>query len=116
MKKNQSQSPSKIQAKTVSNTNIEDVKAKVSDVKVFGDGDQFKLLCKAFSEKEGWMKSTKAMEVERVGCVVQTTTQQQNKDGSYVIAEAVVFIPGTRIIEILNTKKEVTGRKLIHIA
>ena len=37
----------------------------MSVVKSFsvGNGDMFKLLCKASSQKEGWMKSTKAMEI-----------------------------------------------------
>ena len=46
--------------------------------------------------KEGWMKSTKAMETGD-GCVVQVTTQQRNPDGSYAIAEALVFVPDTEI-------------------
>jgi len=100
--------------KTLSNTSIADVKNKVSDVKVFGDGDSFKLLCKAFSDKEGWMKSTKAMEISKVGCVVQSTTQQLNKDGSYSLAESSVFIPGVKIDDDLNDDGKVVGRKLIH--
>ena len=39
--------------------NIEDAKKKVSDIKIVGDGDTFALLCKASSESQGWMKSTK---------------------------------------------------------
>lgn len=78
--------------KTLHNENIAQVKENVSDVKVFGNGDLFKLICKASSEKEGWMKSTKVMETEK-GCVVQVTTQQRNLDGSWSIAEALTFVP-----------------------
>ena len=58
-------------------------------------------------EKEGWMKSTKVMEILHVGCVVQITTQQRNPDGSYAVAEAVTFVPGVILFD--NT----AGRCLI---
>ena len=83
--------------KTLDNANIADARSKVSDITVYGDGDMFKLLCKASSEKEGWMKSTKTMEIPGVGCVVQVTTQQRNIDGSYAVAEAVTFVPGVKV-------------------
>lgn len=82
--------------KTLDNINIEDAKKKVSDIKVFGNGDLWQLICKASSEEQGWMKSTKAMLVTG-GCVLQVTTQQKNPDGSYAIAEALVFIPNGRV-------------------
>jgi hypothetical protein len=82
--------------KTLDNINIEDVKQKVSDVKVFGNGDLFVLIAKASSESQGWMKSTKVMETP-VGCVVQVTTQQKNPDGTYSVAEALTFVPGVCI-------------------
>ena len=81
-----------------------------TDVVMFGD-DLFKLLSKASSENEGWMKSTKAMQTGK-GCVVQVTTQQQNKDGTYAVAEAVTFVPGAIIKEIVNRGGEVIGRRL----
>lgn len=88
--------------KTLGNTDINGTKKNVPDVVVFGDGDTFKLICKASSEAQGWMKSTKAMEIRhadggRGGCVVQVTTQQKNIDGTYSIAEAVCFVPGAWI-------------------
>lgn len=85
-------------SKTLNNTNIADVKTKVSDVQVVGNGDLFKLLCKASSDAEGWMKSTKAMATP-FGCVVQVTTQQRNPDGSYAVAEALTFVPGVKIVQ-----------------
>lgn len=85
-------------SKTLDNTNVAEVKAKVSDVKVFGDGDTFKLICKASSESEGWMKSTKVCEVKGIGCIVQVTTQQRNSDGSHSIAEALTFVPGSKVV------------------
>jgi hypothetical protein len=79
--------------KTLHNSDISGAKENVSDIKVFGDGDLFKLIAKASSKKEGWMKSTKAMEIKGVGCVIQVTTQQ----GEHV-AEALTFVPGVTII------------------
>lgn len=79
-------------AKTLRNSDISGARANVPDIDVYGDGDLFQLLCKASSEKEGWMKSTKAMEIFGVGCVVQVTTQQNDN-----IAEALVFVPGVKV-------------------
>lgn len=82
--------------KTLDNKNTEDTKSKTSDVVVLGNPDQFKLICKASSKSEGWMKSTKACQVGS-GCIVQVTTQQRNPNGSYSLAEALTFAPNTRI-------------------
>ena len=83
--------------KTLHNSDANGAKKNVKDIQFYGDGDMFQLLCKASSQSEGWMKSTKAMEIEGVGCVVQVTTQQRNPDGSYAVAEAVTFVPNTAI-------------------
>ena len=96
--------------KTLHNSDISGTHKNVKDVRTVGNGDMFKLLCKASSEKEGWMKSTKAMEIEDIGCVVQVTTQQRNSDGSYSVAEALTFVPDVKI-----TKDIDSGRKLIRI-
>ncbi len=92
--------------KTLHNSDISGARQNVPDIKVVGDGDIFRLLCKASSLAEGWMKSTKAMEVPG-GCVVQVTTQQMNPDGGYAIAEALTFVPGVKIVDDENN-----GRKL----
>lgn len=85
---------------------IEDAKPKVSDIKVFGNGDLFQLICKASSKEQGWMKSTKAMYIEGVGCVVQCSTQQCDN-----VAESLTFVPGVKIVD-----DSVTGcRKLVPI-
>ena len=93
--------------KTLHNSDVSGARKNVKDIKVVGNGDQFQLLCKASSEAEGWMKSTKAMETGS-GCVVQVTTQQRNEDGTYAIAEALTFVPGAKI-----APDENNGRKLI---
>jgi hypothetical protein len=88
--------------KTLHNTNSIAAHKNVSDLQVYG-GDLWRLLCKASSEDEGWMKSTKVMGLWRaddprgtdpLGCLVQVTTQQRHADGSYCVAEAVTFVPG----------------------
>ena len=98
--------------KTLGNTDSNGTKKNVKDVVFWGDGDMFKLLCKASSEAEGWMKSTKAMETLH-GCVVQVTTQQKNIDSTYSIAEAVTFVPGVKIEEKKDSDGKVVSRFLL---
>lgn len=83
--------------KTLHNSDVSGAHKNVSDLSIVGDGDMFQLLCKASSQKEGWMKSTKAMQAGK-GCLVQVTTQQRNPDGSYAVAEALTFVPDVTII------------------
>jgi hypothetical protein len=94
--------------KTVGNTTSSQAKKNVKDIVFWGDGDTFKLISKASSKAEGWLKSTKAMEIEGVGCVIQVTTQQGDN-----VAEAVTFVPKTRIVETTNAKGEVISRKIV---
>lgn len=94
--------------KTLENSDVSGARVNVPDIKVVGNGDSFRLLCKASSKNEGWMKSTKALEIPGVGAVVQVTTQQRNADGSYAVAEALTFVPGVRILGDINE-----GRRLV---
>lgn len=98
-----------MQEKTLDNTNMEEAKKKVSDIKITGNGDLFKVLSKASSDDQGWMKSTRAMEIVGVGVVVQVTTQQRNPDGSWAVAEALTFVPDVTIQNDVDG-----GRKLVH--
>ena len=93
--------------KTLHNSEVSGARVNVKDIKIVGNGDAFRLLFKASSQEEGWMKSTKAMQVEG-GCLVQVTTQQRNPDGSYAVAEALTYVPGVMIADDENN-----GRKLI---
>lgn len=77
--------------KPVNVVNTEDAKSKVSDIEVFGNADIWKLVCKASSKEQGWMKSTKAM-VCAGGVLVQVSTKE--KEG---LAEAITFIPGATL-------------------
>ncbi len=92
--------------KTQSVTDAVDAAKKISDVQFVGDVDQMQLLSKAWSPKEGWMKSTKAMGIPGVGCMVQVTTQQGEN-----VAEAVTFIPGVIVVDDKNG-----GRKMVSFA
>ena len=94
--------------KTLHNSTVSGAKKNVSDLVVFGNGDVFKLISKASSKAEGWMKSTKAMEIDGIGCVVQVTTQQ-----GYNVAEALTFVPNVKI-ELIDGNKE-NGRKLVSL-
>lgn len=93
--------------KTLHNSDVSGARQNVRDLDVFGDPDSFKLICKASSKAEGWMKSTKAMEIKGVGCIVQVTTQQGDQ-----VAEALTFVPLVGILE-TSVKGTVTRRKLV---
>lgn len=94
--------------KTMDITETKGAIANISDLKVFGNGDTFQLICKASSTAQGWMKSTKAMQIDGVGCVVQVTTQHGDN-----VAEAITFVPGVKIVPIDGDKAN--GRKLVAI-
>jgi hypothetical protein len=79
--------------KTVNVVNSDDVRKKVSDVEIFGNPDTFQLICKASSKSQGWMKSTKAMEIPGKGCLIQVSTQQGDN-----VAEAICFVPDVVIL------------------
>lgn len=91
--------------KTLHNSDILRAHENVKDLVTYGNGDMFQLLCKASSKEEGWMKSTKAMEIPGMGCVVQVTTQQGEN-----VAEAVVFVPGVKVVDDNDNDN---GRKLV---
>lgn len=95
--------------KTLHNSDVSGARQNVSDLKVFGDGDTWKLICKASSEAEGWMKSTKAMQIDGLGCAIQVTTQQDDH-----VAEAVTFVPGAWIVEYVDDETDVViSRKVV---
>ena len=98
--------------KTLHNSDISGARQNVKDIQIVGNGDTFQLICKASSQAEGWMKSTKAMEIKGVGCVVQVTTQQRNPDGTYSVAEALTFVPGVKIVADTDN---IGGRRLVKL-
>jgi hypothetical protein len=94
--------------KTLINTTASQAKENVKDIKFWGDGDIFKLISKASSVAEGWMKSTKAMEIFGIGCVIQVTTQQGDN-----VAEALTFVPNTRIAEFKDDNGNIVVRQVV---
>jgi hypothetical protein len=129
-------------SKTLHNSNASGASKNVKDIVFWGDGDTFKLISKASSVNEGWMKSTKAMEIEGVGVVIQVTTQQrgvqekrflstreltekygeENRptwedqiETDWSIAEALTFVPGSKIEEVRDDYGVVTSRKIVKI-
>ncbi len=80
-------------SKTLDIDEVKGARKNIGDLVVFGDGDTFKLLCKASSKKEDWMKSTKVCNLPN-GALVQVTTQQGDN-----VAEALTFAPNVNIYE-----------------
>ena len=94
--------------KTLHNTTASKAENNIPDIEFYGNGDMWKLLSKASSKNEQWLKSSKAMQIAGVGCAVQVTTQQGDN-----IAEAVTFIPGVKIKNLKDAKGVVIGRELV---
>ena len=98
--------------KSLHNTCANGAIKNVKDIVFWGNGDTFKLISKASSELEGWMKSTKAMQAG-TSVVVQVTTQQRNPDGSYAIAEALTTVPNATIFTSFDESGIVISRQVI---
>jgi hypothetical protein len=101
-----------METKSLHNTTANGAKKNVRDIQFWGDGDTFRLISKASSEAEGWMKSTKAMPAGNA-VVVQVTTQQKNPDGSYSIAEALTTVPNAIIAEFIDEDDVVKYRTIV---
>jgi hypothetical protein len=91
-----------MEPKAVDVANIKEAKEKISDVEIVGNVNLWQVLCKTSSKSQGWIKSTKAMQVGN-GCLVQVTTQQGDN-----VAEALTFVPFCLIVADENG-----GRKLV---
>ena len=100
--------------KSLHNTCANGATKNVKDIVFWGDGDTFKLISKASSEAEGWMKSTKAMQCG-TDVVIQVTTQQRNPDGSYSIAEALTTVKNKKIEELYRASGEVFARRIVDL-
>jgi hypothetical protein len=83
---------------------------QVNDIKVFGNPDLWQLICKGSSESQGWMKSTKAMQIGN-NVVIQTTTQQ--KVISYVITDSSTTVENAKIVEDKDESGKVIGRRVV---
>lgn len=80
--------------KPVSNTNPEEAKASIPDLKLHGNPNIWVCISKASSEEQGWMRSTKAMCVTGLGVLVQVSTEILG-----IPSEALTFIPGASILK-----------------
>jgi hypothetical protein len=95
--------------KTLVNSDKNGTEKNVSDLEFYGNKDSFQLICKTSSQAEGWMKSTKAMQIDGVGCLVQVSTQHGAS-----VAEALTFVPDVKIAWI-DDNDHSKGRKLVKI-
>lgn len=93
-------------SKTLDIISTDDAIVKIPDLKVWGDGDLFKLLSKTSSKKEDWMEATFAMLTTR-GCVVKVLVQQGNN-----ISVDTCYVPDVSIIEERSSEGSVISRKL----
>ena len=75
--------------KTLSNTDM-NLKNKTK-TEVHGDPSKWVCICKASNESEGWMKSTKVMQLVS-GCLIQVSTQQGDN-----VAESVCYVRGAQM-------------------
>ena len=103
-----------ITPKSLHNTCSNGATKNVKDIVFWGNGDTFKLISKASSEAEGWMKSTKAMKCGK-DVVIQVTTQQKNPDGSYSVAEALTTAHNKKIVETTDQNGNVVSRTIEEI-
>ncbi len=100
--------------KTLGNNCADTAAKNVEGIKTWGK-DVFKLISKTSSEKEGWMKSTKAMQCGS-DVIVQVTTQQRNPDGSYAIAEALTTLNDAIVVSTYEKDNTVSGRYIVPIS
>ena len=73
-----------------------------SDLKVVGSPDAFQLISECTSRSEGWVKTTRAMQIDGLGCLVQVSTRLGSN-----MAEAVTFVLGVKI------KREPNGNRTL---
>lgn len=95
------------ETKTLDVTSSSDLKEKVNDVKIVGNPDAWQLICKASSQSQGWLKSTKAMEIFGLGTLVQVSTQQGSN-----VAESIAFVPFASIETDEHGNRTITLGKL----
>lgn len=96
-----------VQDRDYSITTTEQAVNATSDLVVFGNGDMWQLLCKVSSKSNRMMKSTKAMVIPMVGCLVQVTTVENG-----VPSEALSFVPNAVVVEDKDEDGNIIGRRL----
>ena len=98
--------------KVLNNTNMEDTKQNVPNLEVYGNPGAWVLISKASSRLQGWMKSTKAMEIYAFqgvfqGVLVQTETEL-HEVGSQTTScsQALCFLPGVHISDLKGEESQ----------
>lgn len=71
--------------------------------------DPFQKLFSAYDENSECGKAVYAMQIERSGCLVNTSTTIGDS-----VVETTTFVPGVQVKDIIDNGK-VVGRKLVHI-
>jgi hypothetical protein len=92
--------------RTLNVTSVSEAKTNIADFAFKGNPDTWRLICKAWSYVEGWMRSTKAMEIPGTGCLVNVSSvvdSDYDDDGKpvgqQVVSESVTFVPGVKLID-----------------
>jgi hypothetical protein len=83
-------------------THIPDVAgANIPDLVSVGVPTRFQLLHKASSQIEGFAKAMFALPLNN-GCVIHSIVQLRNPDGSFSVAESLLFVPHSEVIQDKN--------------
>lgn len=72
---------------------------EIPDLKRDGNPNLYRMLGKASSEKQGFMRTTKAFEIEGCGVFVLCCTNQAGGNGGRAVSETSEYIPGVKLIE-----------------
>lgn len=76
-----------------------------SNSDLIGDENMFRTLSRTRSTSQSWVKTTTAMEIPGVGCLVLVTTQYGHPGThsmQYALEETSTFVPGVTITEDVN--------------
>lgn len=93
--------------KTYGNTTASQAKDNIKDLVIWGKGDMWRLICKASSQEEEWMVTTKALEIPGYGVVLQTERQQGEQ-----LSQSTVKLPSVFIKENKDESGKVVSREL----
>lgn len=92
--------------------NTDDAIAKdAGKPQVVGDSDKWQLLSKFVSGDKSLITSTKAMEIEGLGCIVS----EYRKEGG-AVSTTSVFVPGVKVAHdpvVANMTDAKTGKRLV---
>jgi hypothetical protein len=89
------------------------VEQEVLDIistKNWGDPNTMQLLVKVGNGTGCWGRAVMAMQIDGVGCIVNTYSKKYGN-----VAESTVFVPGVMITDLKDPKGKLIGRKLVKI-